>query len=343
MRSSNPCPVFHEAKQLARIPGANPQEPQKLTVLVNIQLRYRFSNDFRRFTLLQKTLFPTSLHMVFTASLLDRASQRRTDAAWLTSLRVEPSSRCVVLHDDKVALTEDGALHFAASIPLDAILLGIDPQGCGWFAAVGLHEGRTMDLRGLAASGVLPKHELDLLAQARSLLHWHARHGFCAHCGAATLMSDAGYKRSCPSCQAEHFPRTDPVIIIAVQHEGRVLLGRQASWPQGMYSTLAGFMEPGETIEDAARREVKEESGIIVGRIEIVANQPWPFPSSLMIGLIGEALSTEIAIDVHEIEDARWFTPEDIRAMKAGTHPAGLKIPPPLAIAHHLIARSVED
>ena len=164
-----------------------------------------------------------------------------------------------------------------------------------------------MDLRSLAVAGFLPQGELAILAQARSLLHWHERHGFCANCGAKTEMRDAGYRRHCGACTTDHFPRTDPVIIIAVRHGKRMLLGRQSAWPEGMYSTLAGFMEPGETIEEAARREVFEEAGISVGEIRFHSNQPWPFPSSLMIGLIGEALTDDIVIDPKELETARWF------------------------------------
>jgi NAD+ diphosphatase len=279
----------------------------------------------------------TSSAMAFAAATLDRAGHLRRDAAWLARARSDSATRCVLLHDDKVHLDDQRRLRFADAISDDAIFLGLDGQDHAWFAAAAAATEHMLDLRSLAVSGVLPQPQLDLLAQARSLLHWHQRHGFCANCGQATEIGDAGYRRVCPSCTAEHFPRTDPVIIIAVKRNGHVLLGRQTSWPQGMYSTLAGFMEPGETIEDAARREVKEESGIDVGAIEIVANQPWPFPSSLMIGLIGEALNEEIVIDATEIEHARWFAPADIESMMHGTHKDGFKMPPPLAIAHHLI------
>jgi NAD+ diphosphatase len=293
--------------------------------------------------MLKKILETPPQAMAFTGNTLDRQANRRGDAHWLTGVREASSSRCILLSDDKVALTETGGLAFASNVPETAILLGLDHDGAAWFADEADHVSHPMDLRGLAASGLLPSQHLDLLAQARALLHWHKRHGFCANCGHATDLSDAGYKRSCPACKAEHFPRTDPVIIIAVTHGKRVLLGRQASWPAGMYSTLAGFMEPGETIEDAARREVKEESGVDVGEISIAANQPWPFPSSLMIGLVGEALTDEIVIDEKEIEHARWFTHDDIAQMLNATHPEGCKIPPPLAIAHHLILKAIED
>jgi NAD+ diphosphatase len=150
-------------------------------------------------------------------------------------------------------------------------------------------------------------------------------------------MRDGGYRRHCPDCLADHFPRTDPVVIIVVRRGDSFLLGRQASWAPGRYSALAGFMEPGETIEEAARREVLEESGIRVGAIAYVASQPWPFPSSLMIGLVGEALSHDIVIDRTELEDARWFSRAEIRLMFEERHPDGLGVPPPMAIAHKIL------
>ncbi len=150
-------------------------------------------------------------------------------------------------------------------------------------------------------------------------------------------MKDAGYRRHCPRCTADHFPRTDPVVIIVVRSGDGTLLGRQASWVKGRYSALAGFMEPGETIEEAARREVFEESGIRVGAISYVASQPWPFPSSLMIGLIGEALNRDIVIDGNELEHARWFSRDELRLMFEDRHPEGLGVPPPMAIAHRIL------
>jgi NAD+ diphosphatase len=150
-------------------------------------------------------------------------------------------------------------------------------------------------------------------------------------------MKDGGYRRHCPHCTSDHFPRTDPVVIITVRFGDQLLLGRQSSWPQGRYSALAGFMEPGETIEEAARREVLEESGIRVGQIGYVASQPWPYPSSLMIGLVGEALNRDIVIDKTELEDARWFSRLEIAQMLDGRHPLSLSVPPPMAIAHRIL------
>jgi NAD+ diphosphatase len=155
-------------------------------------------------------------------------------------------------------------------------------------------------------------------------------------------MHDAGYRRHCAGCAADHFPRTDPVIIIVVRKQGYILLGRQASWTAGMYSALAGFMEPGETIEDAARREVFEESGIRLGAVTYVASQPWPFPASLMIGLHGEAISDDIRIDEKELEEARWFSLAEARMMVDRTHPEGLWATRSQAIAHLLVTEALK-
>ena len=151
------------------------------------------------------------------------------------------------------------------------------------------------------------------------------------------MAAEGGYRRHCASCGLDHFPRTDPVAIIVVIDGERLLLGRQKHFAPGVYSALAGFMEPGETIEDCARREVFEEAGIRVGKVDYYASQPWPFPANLMIGLIGEALNSDIVVDQVELEDARWFTRAEALAMLADTHPDGMKVPTPMAIAHHLL------
>ena len=196
---------------------------------------------------------------------------------------------------------------------------------------------KLIDLRSLAAQGVLTHSDLGVLAQARSMLGWHATHRFCATCGAPSAVAEAGYKRQCKSCGREHFPRTDPVVIMIVVHGDDCLLGRGPHFPEGSYSALAGFVEPGESIEEAARREVVEESGIKVGAVDYHSSQPWPFPSSLMIGLIGYAETRELVIDHDELQDARWFPRSEVKQMHEGTHPEGLFTPPPLAIAHHLV------
>lgn len=194
-------------------------------------------------------------------------------------------------------------------------------------------------LRALASADLLAPEHLGALAQGRALLNWHKRHGFCAVCGTATTSTLGGIRRHCPNCGAEHFPRTDPVVIMLVidPKENCAVLGRSARFNPGMYSCLAGFMEPGETIEDAVRRETLEESGVRVGRVRYHASQPWPFPSSLMIGCHAEALSTAIQRDEAELEDCRWFTREEVRRMLAGNHLEGITVPVSMAIASLLI------
>ncbi len=284
---------------------------------------------------------PQSPLLAFATHTLDRNANHRSDGNWVKDLLEKPSTRHVRLHGDKTFVVDGALQEFDTPHDGENILLGTDGEGIAWFASwVESSDGMT-DLRTLALAADLPPSQLGMLAQARSILHWHERHGFCANCGTKTAMQDAGYRRHCAACTTDHFPRTDPVIIIAVKRGGKLLLGRQSVWPEGMYSTLAGFMEPGETIEDAARREVFEESGIRVGDIQFHSNQPWPFPSSLMIGLIGEALNDDIVVDTKELETARWFGRSEIQTMIDGTHSAGLSAPKPMAIAHHLIRAAI--
>lgn len=198
-------------------------------------------------------------------------------------------------------------------------------------------EFQVLDLRSIAAQGIVPPDELGILAEAKALMHWHARHRFCANCGSPTAMSSSGFRRDCAACGAQHFPRTDPVAIMLVARGERCLLGRQSRFVGGMYSCLAGFVEPGETIEDAVRRETFEEAGIRVGAVSYVASQPWPFPANLMIGCRAKALSEDIVVDKSELEDARWFARDEVAAMLDERHPDGLRGPVRMAIAHHLI------
>jgi NAD+ diphosphatase len=201
---------------------------------------------------------------------------------------------------------------------------------------------RVVDLRSVAVQGLVPADELGALAMAKSLLFWHQRHRFCPNCGAPTALSAAGFRRDCPACKAQHFPRTDPVAIMLVTRGDKCLLGRQARFVTGSYSALAGFIEPGETIEDAVRREVFEEAGVHVGYVRYLASQPWPFPSSLMIGCHAEGLTDDIVRDEDELEDARWFSRDEVRSMLERRHPDGLITPPPMAIANFLIRSFVE-
>lgn len=175
------------------------------------------------------------------------------------------------------------------------------------------------ELRGIMAQ--LSPIQAELAATARGILEWHRIHGYCANCGSKSIPAQAGWQRDCPTCDRSHFPRTDPVVIMLITHGNSVLVGRGAQWPEGMYSLLAGFMEPGETIEAATRREVFEETGVRVGRVDYLASQPWPYPSSLMIGTFGQATTTEITLDPNELQDARWITREDLMDIFAGRNP----------------------
>lgn len=249
----------------------------------------------------------------------------------------------VHINGDKTVVDGNGLVTSLPAAGEIVVFLGIDGNREPWFACRSTHAENLKDLRSLALEEVLPDWQLGLLAQARSLIHWHERRTYCSNCGGRNEIADAGYRRHCPSCNADHFPRTDPVIIIVARHRGRILLGRQTSWASGMYSALAGFIEPGETIEQAARREVFEESGIRIGDVQYVASQPWPFPASLMIGLIGEALSDTISIDARELEDARWIPAAEVLLMVERRHPQGLWATNPMAIAHLLVRTALQS
>jgi NAD+ diphosphatase len=188
----------------------------------------------------------------------------------------------------------------------------------------------------------LSARDAELAATGRGLLEWHRTHGYCATCGAASNMAMAGWQRNCPACNRSHFPRTDPVVIMLITHGNKVLMGRSHAWPEGMYSLLAGFVEPGETLEAAVRREVFEESGIRVGQVRYLASQPWPFPASLMFGCAGEALNEDIVIDPKEIEDALWVSREEMLDVFEGVHPE-IKPARKGAIAHFLLENWLAD
>lgn len=280
--------------------------------------------------------------LAYVVNPLDRHANQRPDSAWIAAQRSKSTARFIRINGDKTVM-RDGSL-VTAPDPGEtvAVFLGIDPEGVPWFAAKCDDTENLIDLRSLAMEQALPPEQLGILAQARSLIQWHERRSFCSNCGSRNEAMDGGYRRHCPSCNMDHFPRTDPVVIIVVKHQGNILLGRQNTWTPGMYSALAGFVEPGETIEDAARREVFEESGIRVGAVRYATSQPWPFLSNLMIGLVGDALSSEINIDYNELEDARWFSTADTHLMLARTHPGGLYAANPMAIAHELIKAAIQ-
>lgn len=294
----------------------------------------------------------------FSGNRLNRESEKRDDGSIVRAL-ADPAARIMLLTPGGRLLlkkTETGfdpffaageLVEFAAATP-GAVLLGSDEIG-PVLAAPSLIDPETLpptvkaiDFRSIYVQGLLDDERSGALAQAAAMLGWHATHPFCGRCGAETTIAAGGYKRVCPKCSAEHFPRTDPVVIMLAVTRDRCLLGRSARFGPGMYSSLAGFIEPGETIEDAVRRETFEEAGVRLGRVAYHASQPWPFPYSLMIGCYGEALNEDLTVDFAELTDCRWFTREETRLALEGKHPDGIFVPPPGAIAHRLIRDWVE-
>lgn len=308
--------------------------------------------------------------VTFGGSALDRGAEVRGDPSRLAALyrqgRILPLWRGKPLVQKDVRLASVSADSPVLAQAGPAVFLGFD-DGAAVFAcdisdwspeagAAAVEQGfldssvqhhpalpgdmAFQELRSVMAA--LSPRDAELAATAKAVLHWHRSHGFCSACGAASAMAEGGWQRRCPACGTSHFPRTDPVVIMLITRGNSVLVGRNASWPEGMYSLLAGFIEPGETLEAAVRREVQEEAGIPVGAVRYLASQPWPFPASLMFGCAGEALDDRIAIDRNELEDALWVSREDMVAVMAGRHP---RIKPARrgAIAHFLIANWLAD
>ncbi len=282
----------------------------------------------------------------FTGGTLDRADALRHDADALAAARGDWRARLLVLDGLMPAVTDEGRLEWTslAHLPDNAepILLGLDESGRPHFTALlaGMRVDTAPAMRSpalMAVLGSLAPGEAATYATARSVIDWHVRHGFCAKCGSATAVFRGGWARKCPACGAEHFPRVDPVVIMIAEHDGRALLGRGKGWPPGRYSALAGFLEPGESIEEAVAREIAEEAGVRVGRVRYVASQPWPFPSSLMIACVAEAEDDAITLDVNELEDAMWVPREMVRAVLRGEEGPFLP-PPPYAIARTLLS-----
>jgi len=277
----------------------------------------------------------------FTGGTLDRADRVRHEPALLAAAEADPRARLLVLRGLDPELDQADRLVWTSldAAPGERLFLGFD-EGVPLFAAAPPHGQPFPGGRSPALFAMLDRFhagEAALYAAARSLVDWHSRHGFCAVCATPTTIFRAGWARSCPNCHAEHFPRVDPVVIMLAEFGDKVLLGRQPPWPPGRYSALAGFLEVGESIEEAVRREILEEAGVRVGAVRYVASQPWPFPSSLMIACIGEAEDDAITIDVHELEDARWFSRDDVRRALARDPDAPFGAAPPYAIAHTLL------
>ena len=294
-------------------------------------------------------------------SALDRAAHMRNDPRLLNDYAARESSGFYLIGGETVLLKRSGDTFDPMFSPREIAALPCGPDRVflglvdGAEARFGLPlsqetiEALTLDarfhvtdLRTIAVQNLVQAGHLAPIAEAKALLHWHARRTFCSNCGHRTEVVQGGWRRDCVSCKAQHFPRTDPVVIMLAVRGDVCLLGRQSRFVQGMWSCLAGFVEPGETIEDAARRETFEEAGIRCGKVRYFASQPWPFPSSLMIGCHAEAISQDIVIDHDELEDARWFSRAEAASMLMRTHPDGFATPPPMAIAHHIIRAWVE-
>jgi NAD+ diphosphatase len=281
--------------------------------------------------------------IAFSGNPLDRADALRNDPAALAALR--GGGRWLAMAGIEPVIA-GAALVWGGEVPGEAVFLGLDADGVGHFApvpAVGEASAGPAGFRLWEALAGVSAQDVAILGAARAVVGWHVRHRFCAVCGGATLLAKGGWQRDCVSCGAAHFPRTDPVVIMTVEHEGRLLLGRQPRFPAGRYSALAGFIEPGETIEEAVAREIWEEAGLRVRDVRYVVSQPWPFPSSLMIAAHAFADDPAIRIDEAELEDARWFTREEVaQAMDArarGEAGVAFDAPSQTAVAWHLLDR----
>ena len=280
----------------------------------------------------------------FTGAGLDRADHLRLDPERIAALTSHGDAMLLELADLDPVIDDSGCLCW---VPLggaeELIFLGLQ-DGAPRFAP--LVRSDTIGRRAWSVFGLLGRMshaEAAIWGAARSLNEWHNRHPHCAQCGAATAAFRAGWGRKCPACTAEHFPRVDPVVIMLAEHEGRILVGRQHQYPPGRYSALAGFVEPGESIEEAVARELFEEAGVVVDDVRYVASQPWPFPGSLMIGCFARAHDDALRLDATEIEDAFWVDRTGVEAALAGAPDAPFLAPPPFAMANTLLARWVED
>jgi NAD+ diphosphatase len=292
---------------------------------------------------------------IFSGNRLDRAGGLRGDGEWLSGQMADPRALAIALWNGRPLLAFDGDAMSVAKldaglaralagdaervaflgVAADGPVLAVDLDGETDPAEGSLRGmGRFSDLRASLAD--LPSEDANLIGTARSLFEWRRKHRFCSACGQPSRAVDGGWKRVCPACKTQHFPRVDPCVIMLPVRGERCLLGRQAAWTEGRFSTLAGFVEPGESVEEACAREVLEESGLVVTAVRYHSSQPWPFPSNLMIGLIAEVAEGEAQPDLDELEAVRWCTREEARALLGGALP-GVTAPSPVAIAYHLI------
>ena len=299
-------------------------------------------------------------YLGYTGSQIERAAEIRSDAAALKALEHDSTARAYVIAGEMVVLNRGEsvanplfslAAGRALGTPREMIFIGLQQKAPRFAIALEPASAEALkqreqllvtDLRSIAVNALVHKDHLPPLAEGKALLNWHMRHRFCPSCGAATNLVGGGWRRDCPSCKTEHFPRTDPVVIMLPVAGSSCVLGRSYRFARGMWSCLAGFMEPGETIEEAVRRETREEAGIVCGRVNYFASQPWPFPSSLMIGCHAEALTRELIIDRSELDDARWFDREEVATMLLRSHHEGFTTPPEVAIAYHIIRAWLE-
>ncbi|RWF64985.1 NAD(+) diphosphatase [Mesorhizobium sp. M4B.F.Ca.ET.190.01.1.1] len=310
------------------------------------------------FRLFDAPLREPSQFVGFAGNTIDRQSETRADDSVEQAL-ADAATRLLLMHGGRLYLKLDGDSFdpwFAApesqpfKVSLDqGVLLGFSDAGPVLAVPAGIEPEelpetvKAIDYRSVYMQGLIDEAAAGALAQGAALLAWHASHAFCSKCGNRSEMRAGGYRRHCPTCGTDHFPRTDPVAIMLTVTADKCLLGRGRHFGPGMYSALAGFIEPGETIEAAVRRETLEEAGIRLGRVVYHASQPWPFPYSLMIGCFGEPLNDDIQADLNELEDCRWFSRDEVRLMLDRTHADGLITPPKGAIAHHLIRAWVDS
>jgi NAD+ diphosphatase len=278
-----------------------------------------------------------------TGSRLDRADWLRGDAERYAVVLGDWRARVLKLEGLVPALSDAGGLVWGSMAEVaeeaELLLLGLDGERPHFVEIAATSEPSIMRSPPMfRALSLLAPDDAATFATALSLIGWHNTHRFCGRCGGATALFRAGWGRKCGQCDAEHFPRVDPVVIMLAEHDDHVLVGRSSRFPAGNYSALAGFLEPGESIEEAVRREVLEEAGIVCGAVRYVASQPWPFGGAqLMIACVAQALDTQIVIDPKELEDAMWVSHDEARAALSGADGARFKAPPPFAIAHTLL------